>query len=250
MATPSAQNIAAQKKMLQSDPDIQFGNQDYRGVDVGNKTTPGGVNLHATIYPPQTDQQGKQIQGASGLIDQINQGLQQQTYGSNAPVSDDWFDNLQQAIGSMGVGPKYGGGAYVPYSAQQLAFEKQQDVENQNYANKYLDILQQKADAGTPTNQKNNALNEVYSAIKQWHDQGYSQKEVDQKISDQANVLTKKGITPAQAHTYAKQLYKDEPLAPGTLSPAAKNAPAASGAQDSLSSMGLIPYLMKHVFGR
>jgi hypothetical protein len=141
MATISKADADAQRKQLQDDPSIQFGNLDARGVATGNKKTPGGVNLSATIYPSTTDQQGKTVQGAAGIIDKINQGLQQQAYGDNAPADNSWWDNLQDAIGSMGVGAKHGGGTYVPYSGQQLAYEQKQDTENQAYGQQYMDYL-------------------------------------------------------------------------------------------------------------
>lgn len=233
MATISKANADAQRKQLQDDPSIQFGNMDARGVAVGNKTTPGGVNLSATIYPSTTDQQGKTVQGASGLIDKINQGLQQQTYGDQAPADNSWWDNLQDAIGSMGVGAKHGGGTYVPYSGQQLAYEQKMDTENQAYGKQYMDYLtgenaikQQNADttaqkvaAGTPAQAKTDALSKVQSAISSWHDQGYTQAQVEKMIDNEADVLTKSGITAAQAHAYAVQLYKDEGTVKGKPGP-------------------------------
>ncbi len=141
MPTLTPQQIAIQKAMLESQPGIAFGNQDYRGSAVGDSQSPNGVNLAATYYPPTTDQTGKTIPGAQDMIDKINDGLNEQTYGTGSTPTDNWWDNLQQAIGNMGVGPGHGGGTYVPYAGQELTFEKQQNAQNQAYGQQYLDIL-------------------------------------------------------------------------------------------------------------
>jgi hypothetical protein len=281
MPTLTPQQIAIQKKMLESNPQDQFGNQDYRGSSVGNATTPKGVSLAATIYPPTTDKNGKTDPAAQQMIDKINSGLQENVLGKQtASPSDDWFSILQNALS----GPESDlqkdvegftgslGGKYVPYSALQLAFEAQTNQQNQDYGNKYLDILsgknqidQTKADAaevkaaaGTATQKKNDALSQVTANIQSWRDQGYTQAQVNAMITKQAQYLQTLGITPSQVLAVTKQIFstqgavKPTPGPPGPPGPPAALAPGGpvsaltgAGTAAPTTTTGLVPQLLQ-----
>jgi hypothetical protein len=140
MPTITQQNALIQKKALAADPSISFGNLQYNnpGVKVAGQS-PGGFSMSATMFPSQTDSTGKQDPKAVQFANNITQGLQQQQYGDTA--NDTVWDSLQKTIGSMGVGPGYGGGTYVPYTQQQLDYEKQENAQNQAYGQQYMDYL-------------------------------------------------------------------------------------------------------------
>ena len=142
MPTITQQNALIQKKALAADPSISFGNLQYNnpGVQVAGQS-PGGFSMSATMFPSQTDSTGKADPKAVQFADNITQGLQQQQYGDDEGTNNSWWDNLQNAIGSMGVGPNNGGGTYVPYTQQQLDYEKQENAQNQAYGQQYMDYL-------------------------------------------------------------------------------------------------------------
>ncbi len=254
MPTITQQNALIQKKALAADPSISFGNLQYNnpGVQVAGQS-PGGFSMSATMFPSQTDSTGKADPKAVQFADNITQGLQQQQYGDDEGTNNSWWDNLQNAIGSMGVGPNNGGGTYVPYTQQQLDYEKQENAQNQAYGQQYMDYLtgkntidQEKVDKPTTTQAKTDALSKVQQAISSWHDQGYTQAQVEKMIDGEANVLTQNGVTPAQAHAYAVQLYKDEGTVVGKPGPPSPNPgpPAPAPTANTGGLLGLIKSLL------